>query len=169
MACSPSSPSLCTVLCILYEPGRLMLYLAAGEKSVPCSGLALLNPAPHRCYHSRSHTLGPRINQLHPPNSKQEGSLSCRMRVQRGDCPLPLWFFPIVSLDHTEVFKHSAPVKVHWKQLHWHVCRQYTRICAHRWHTYKDGLSIRHPHNIFFIFLTRLSTHIEVHIAPQIP
>lgn len=76
----PSSHRLCTVLCILYEPGGLILYLAPGEKSVLCSGLSSLpylpsSPLPlttaaiHRPSGAPSSTSHPPTTQPSSPHS----------------------------------------------------------------------------------------------------
>lgn len=142
----PSSPSLALFsVFFMGQTRQTDAIFSTREKSVPCSALALLDRAPRRCYHSRGHTLGPWINQLHPPNSKQGGSITCRMRVQKGDrhtlCPLDSFR---LSLWITENSSAALYTPLHTQITHIHI--------------YEDSLHIQHPH-IFYLPHSAIHPH----------
>lgn len=135
---------------LLARPGQTDAIFSTRGKSVPCSCLAPLNRAPHRCSHSRGHTLGPWIRRLHPSSraavyhvgwARKEASIRARFSIR---------LFQITE-NHLLL---SSLLVLHIFDF------TYTSTKSSSYRTLRTS----------FIFLPRLSTHTQgVHIAPQIP
>ena len=110
----PNAPSRCTLYSLWQADA---IFSSRGEKSLLCSGVSPLSPAPHQPHHSRSHSQGP-LHRPTPPTTQPETSVQSQCMwwaegrwVTLGEGaerrlwdPLSLWFFLMVSSDHTGAF-----------------------------------------------------------------